>query len=279
LESQSQGLLEPALPGGSMKKVLVALCVVGSVSVPLRAELKYTMHVEVKKGEAPAGQPVNPTIAMMGDSMIKEMLPAGSVDLVYIIGERGTRVEYLQPAMGQAAGTYNLALPDGTMYVVNPKDQTYAKTSVQGAAAAMKAHGVTPTTTVKRTGEFGTVLDIRCEIVTFDWKMDIPIPEAVRASLPPDFPLAILMNGDTCVTTDQFTKYVELAAKSPVNDLMSNLGLKEVLQGGIAMRQTVRFGTVELLSTVTQLGEEDVPASAFELPAGYKEVPAPTGIK
>jgi hypothetical protein len=256
-----------------MKKVLVALCLVGSVSVPLRAELKYTMHVEVKKGEVPAGQPANPTIAMMGDSMIKEMLPAGSADLVYIIGERGTRVEYLQPAMGQAAGTYNLALPDGTMYVVNPKDQTYAKTSVQGAAAAMKAHGVTPTTTVKRSGEFATVVDIRCEIVTFDWKMDI------RASLPPDFPTAILMNGDTCVTTDQFAKYVELAAKSPVNDLMSNLGLKEVMQGGIAMRQTIRFGTRELLSTVTRIGEEDVPASAFEVPAGYKEVPAPTGIK
>jgi hypothetical protein len=109
--------------------------------------------------------------------------------------------------------------------------------------------------------------------------MDIPIPAAVRANLPPDFPTAILMNGDTCVTTDQFTKYVELAAKSPVNDLMSNLGLKEVMQGGIAMRQTVRFGTLELLSTVTRIGEEDVPASAFEVPAGYKEVPAPTGIK
>jgi len=262
-----------------MKNVLVALCLAGSIAAPLHAELKYTMHVEVKKGEAPAGKPANPTVSLMGDSLLKEMLPTGSADLVYIIGERGTRVEYLQPAMGQAAGTYNLALPDGTVYVVNPKDQTYARTSVQGAAAAMKAAGMTPATTVKRTGEFATVAGTRCEIVTFDWKMDIRIPEAVRAGLPPDFPTSLLMNGDTCVTTDQFTKYVELAAKSQLNDLVTNLGLKEVMQGGIPLRQTIRFGTVELLSTVTQIGEEEVPATTFEIPPSYKELPPPAGVK
>lgn len=262
-----------------MRRVLVALCLAGSVSAPLSAELKYTLHIDVKKAEVPAGQTVSPMIAMMGESMIKELLPAGGADLIYIIGERGSRVDYLQPAMGQAAGTFNLSLPDGTVFVVNPKDKTYVKTSAQGATAAMKAAGMTPTTTVKRTGEFATVAGTRCEVVTFDWKMDIPIPEAARASLPPDFPTAIAMNGDTCVTTDQFKKYVELAAKGPLNDLMTNLGLKEVLQGGIPLRQTIRFGTIELQSVATQIGEEDVPASAFEVPAGYKEVPSPTGIK
>lgn len=262
-----------------MRRVLVALCLTGSVSAPLSAELKYTLHIDVKKAAAPAGPAVNPMIAMMGESMIKEMLPAGGADLVYTVGEKGARVEYLQPAMGQAAGTVTLSLPDGTVFVVNPKDQTYFKTSAQGAAAAMKAGGMTPTATVKRTGQFATVAETRCEVVTFDWKMDIPIPEAARASLPPDFPTAIVMNGDTCVTTDQFKKYVELAAKGPLNDMMTNLGLKEVVQGGIPLRQNIRFGNVELQSVVTRIGEEDVAASAFEVPAGYKEVPSPMGIK
>jgi hypothetical protein len=263
-----------------MRRSLVALCLAASVVAPLSAELKYTVHIDVKKGEAPAGKPagkpISPMITMMGESLIKEMLPAGSADLVYTIGEKGSRVEYLKPAMGQAAGTFNLTLPDGTLYVVNPKTQTYYKTSAQGAAAAIKGAGMTPTATVKRTGEFDTVTGARCEIVTFDWKMDIPIPEAARASLPPDFPTSIVMNGDSCVTTDQFKRYVELGAKSPLNDLMTNLGLKEVVQAGIPLRQNFRLGNIELQSVVTQIGEEEVAASAFEIPAGYKEVPAPT---
>jgi hypothetical protein len=261
-----------------MKKVLVALCLVASVSVPLRADLKYTLHVEVKKTEAPKGQPVNPMIAMMGDSMIKEMLPAGGADLVYSIGEKGSRVEYLQPAMGQPAGAVSLALPDATILMLNPKAQTYWKTTSQTPAAMMKASGMAPTSTVKRTGEVETVAGLKCERVTFDWKMDLPIPEAARASLPPDFPKTLSMTGDTCMTTDQFKKYADMAAKSQLGDMLSALGLKEATQGGIALRQRMRFGGVELQSLVTSIGEEDVPASAFEIPAGYKEVPAP-GVK
>jgi hypothetical protein len=258
-----------------MKKILVALCLVASVAVPLRADLKYTLHVEVKKTEVPKGQPLHPMIAMMGDSMIKEMLPAGGADIVYSIGEKGSRVEYLQPAMGQAAGTVSVALPDGTVLMLNPKAQTYWKTTSQAPAAMMKASGMAPTSTVKRTGEFETVAGLKCELVTFDWKMDLPIPEAARASLPPDFPKALSMNGDTCMTTDQFKKYADLAAKSQLGDMLSALGLKEAMQGGIPLRQRMRFGGVELQSLVTSIAEEDVPASAFEIPAGYKEVPAP----
>ncbi len=261
-----------------MKKVLVALCLVASVSVPLGADLKYTLHVEVKKTEAPVGQPLNPMVAMMGDSMIKEMLPSGGADLVYSIGEKGSRVEYLQAAMGQAAGTVSVSLPDGSILMLNPKDQTYWKTTTQATAAMMKASGMAPTSTVKRTGEFETVAGLKCELVTFDWKMDLPIPEAARASLPPDFPKSLTLNGDTCMETDKYKKYADLAAKSQLSDMMTALGLKEATQGGIALRQRMRFGGVELQSLVTSIGEEDVPASAFEIPEGYKEVPAP-GIK
>jgi uncharacterized protein DUF4412 len=226
----------------------------------------------------PAGQPVNPMIAMMGDSMLKEMVPSGGADLIYSIGEKGSRVEYVQAAMGQAAGAVSVSLPDGTIFMLNPKDQTYWKTTTQATASMMKAAGMAPTSTVKRTGEFETVAGLKCEVVTFDWKMDLPIPEAARASLPPDFPKTLSMNGDTCMTTDQFKQYADLVAKSQLSDMMSALGLKEATQGGITLRQRMRFGSVELQSLVTSIGEEDVPASAFEIPAGYKEVPAP-GIK
>jgi hypothetical protein len=261
-----------------MKKVFVALCLAASVSATLRAELKYTIHMEVKKADVPAGQPVNPMISMMGDSMIKEMLPSGGADLVYSIGEKGSRVEYLQPAMGQPAGAVSISLPDGAVFMLNPKDQTYWKTTVQSTTAMMKAAGMAPTASVKRTGTFESVAGLKCELVTFDWKMDLPIPEAARATLPPDFPTAISMNGNTCLTTDQFQKYADLAAKSQMGALMSSLGLNQALQGGIALRQIVQIGGIELQSVVTSISEQDVPASAFEVPAGYKEVPAPVGV-
>ena len=262
-----------------MRKPVIALCLVAAVSVPLRADLKYTVHIEMKKVEAPVGQPpINPMMAMVGESMIKEMLPAGAADLVYSIGEKGSRIEYLQAAMGQPAGSFNVSLPDGTVFIANPKDQTYWKSTVQAPAAMMEAAGMKPTSTVKRTGTFETVAGQKCEVVTFDWKMDFPIAEATRANLPADFPTGITMNGDTCLTTDQFKKYVDLTAKSQLSDMMTALGLKEVTQGGIPLRHTIRFGNMELQALVTQIGEEDVPASAFEIPAGYKEVPGPTGL-
>ena len=47
-----------------MKNLFAALVIVGIVSTPLRAELKYTTHLEIKKTAAPA-QPMNPMIGIM----------------------------------------------------------------------------------------------------------------------------------------------------------------------------------------------------------------------
>jgi hypothetical protein len=262
-----------------MKPVVVALCVMVAVPGRLSAELKYTVHMEIKKAEGTAAQPVNPMIAMLGEGMAKQLLPAGSADLVYIIGEKGTRTEFLQAAMRNPAGTVTLAEPDGTLLVLNPKDQTYWKTSVQSAASTMQAAGVKPEVAARRTGEFSTIAGVRCERVTFDWKMDLPIPEAARASLPPDFPVSIVMSGDGCSTTDRFQKYAQLVLKSKANDMLAMLGFDKIMQGGIVLQQNVRLVGLELQSVVTEIAEAEVPASLFELPQGYKETAPPAGIR
>jgi hypothetical protein len=262
-----------------MKHVVLALCVAVAVPARLSAELKYTVHMEVKKGATPGAQPVNPMVAMLGEGMTKQLLPGGSADLVYIIGERGTRTEFRQSAMGNPAGTVTVAQPDGTLLVLNPKDQTYWKTTVQSATAAMQAAGVAPDVTAQRTGEFSTVAGVRCERVTFDWKMDLPIPEAARASLPPDFPTSLVLSGDGCSTTDRFQKYAQLASKSRANDLMAILGFDKIMQGGIVLRQNVSLVGMQLESVVTEIAEGEVPASLFELPAGYKETAPPAGVR
>jgi hypothetical protein len=262
-----------------MKKVLVALCFVSLVSGRASAELKYTMRTEVQKAEKQASPAPNPMLAMMGEAMTKQLFPEGSATMTYILGDKGVRIELMNAALGQPAGTVTLGQLDGTAVVLNPKDQTYWKMGTQGASAAMLAAGMKPEVTSSRTGESETVAGVHCERSTFTMKMDLPIPEAARATLGKDFPSSIDMSGDTCSTTDQFQKYGEVAAKTQATSMLAAMGIDKLTTGGIVLRQTIRLGGVEVRSVVTDIAEADAPAGSFDIPAGYKEVPAPTGVR
>src|SRR4026207_492089 len=179
-----------------MRKFVIAAGLSTLMIVPLSADLKYTQHMQIQKSATATDQPANPMLGMMADAVMKQMVPGGEADVVYLVGEKGARIEYLQAAMGQAAGTITLFSPDGTLAVLNPNEKTYWKTTIQAALDGMKTSGVpTPEVTAKRTGQFETVAGTKCEVITFDWKMNLPIPEAARASLPPDFPSTLNMTG------------------------------------------------------------------------------------
>jgi hypothetical protein len=113
-------------------------------------------------------------------------------------------------------------------------------------------------------------------VVTFDWKMALPIPEEARKTLPPDFPGTLAMTGDSCVTTEAYKQYAEVVNKG-ANAMMAAMGFDKIAQGGIALRQTLQMMGFEMRTTVTQIGEEAAPEHAFEIPADYKEVPMPGG--
>jgi len=258
-----------------MKKLVIALFISGALNVPLSADLRYTTHMQIEKSAAASDQPVNPMLGMMADAVMKQMVPGGEADVVYLVGDKGARIEYMQAAMGQQAGTITLFSPDGTLAFLNPKEKTYWKTTVQAALDGMKTAGVpTPEVSAKRSGQFDTVAGTKCEVVTFDWKMNLPVPESARASLPPDFPTMLNMTGDSCTTTDQYQKYAEIVAKG-ANAMMSAMGFDKIAQGGLVLRQTMRLMGFEMKSTVTQIAEETAAANAFEIPADYKEVPMP----
>jgi len=245
------------------------------VTVPLSADLKYTQHMQVQKSATATDQPANPMIGMLADALMKQMVPGGEADVLYLVGEKGARIEYMQAAMGQAAGSIMLFTPDGSLIILNPKEKTYSKTTIQAALDGMKAASVpTPEVTAKRTGQFDTVAGTKCEAITFDWKMNLPIPDAARASLPPDFPTTLNMTGDACTTTDQYQKYAEIVAKGP-NAMMGAMGFDKIAQGGLVLRQKMKLMGYEMTSAITQIGEEAAPPNAFEIPADYKEVPMP----
>jgi hypothetical protein len=259
-----------------MRKALTALFVVALVSAPLRAELKYTMRMEMKKSDNAAATPANPMLTMMGEQMMKQMLPNGASEMIYIIGEKGTRLEFTQAAMGQPAGSINIAKPDGTLYVMDPQNKTYWKTTTDAASAQMKAAGIAPEVTAKKTGQTESVAGIKCDVVAFDWKMALPIPEQARASLPPDFPSALTMTGDSC-TTSEYSKYAAIVARG-AGGMLASMGLDKVAQGGLIVRQSMQIMGYEMKSVVTKIVEESVDQAFFDVPADYKEVPAPTGM-
>jgi len=245
-------------------------------ATPLAAELKYTTHLEVKKVDTPATAPANPILTLMGDTLAKQLLPEGPTDMISIVGEKGVRMETTKPMMGQPAGAITLWLPDGTVAVLNPKEQTYWKTASDVITGTIQSSGLKPQATAKRTGQFDTVAGVTCERVQIDVRIDLPIPEAARSSLPPGFPTSLSMDGENCVTTDQYAKYVDMATKARgASDLMAAMGLDKLVQGGIVLRQIVRLSGMQLESVVTAISEEDAPATLFTIPADYKEVPAP----
>src|SRR5436190_8183234 len=114
-----------------MKNVLLGACLAVLVTVPLSADLKYTAHMQVQKSATAPEKPGNPMIGMMADAVMKQMVPGGEADVVYLVGDKGARIEYMQAAMGQAAGTIMLFTPDGSLAFLNPQQKTYWKTTVQ----------------------------------------------------------------------------------------------------------------------------------------------------
>lgn len=256
-------------------RVIAAVAWLCLVAAPAAAELKYTMHLELKKGEAAAA--ANPMLAMMAQRFAN-VVPAGGADMIFIVGERGVRVEYVQAAMGQSAGTIVLARPTGDVLALNPADKTYWKVAMPDIAGAMAQAGMSPTTSTRRTGEFAEIAGVRAERVSFDWSADLPISQEARASLPPDFPTSLSMTGETWVSTDRYQQYAKLLKGNKMFDFLGALGLDKLVLEGIILRSIVRIAGVELHGEVTKIGEEDAAAALFDIPEGFKEVPPPQPV-
>jgi hypothetical protein len=206
------------------------------------------------------------------------MVPSGGADMVYTVGERGVRVEYLQAAMGQPAGTIVLARANGDVFALNPAEKTYWKVAMPDVAGAMAQAGMVPRISMKRTGEFADVAGVRGERVAFEWSIDIPIPEEARASLPAGFPASISMTGDNWVSTDRYQQYAKMFKGNKMVDFLAALGLEKLALEGIVLRSVVRMAGVEMHGEVTKIAEEEVPASLYEIPEGFKEVPQPQPV-
>lgn len=260
-----------------MRKAFVALVLVASVAAPLRADLKYTTHTEMKPSTSADAQPANPMLGMLAGQMVQQLLPDGAADTVYIVSDKGMRTEYLKGGMStNAEGTITLTMTNGDLIQLNPKDKTYWKSTAQQMTAMMQQAGMQPEVTMKTTGETATVASVHTKRSTFQISIPLPIPEQMRSQLPPGFPTALTMSGEAWLATAPFEKYVAVISK--MAQFNSGMGLNKLMESGLVMRQVLRseiLGGQQLEMVVTKIGEEASPAGAFDIPSDYKEVPSP----
>jgi hypothetical protein len=139
--------------------------------------------------------------------------------------------------------------------------------------------------TTKRTGEFATVAGLKAERVTMVMTMPIPMPpgaENLPAEVMAMMPTEIRIDGDMW-QAPVYAKYTKGMAKAFSQGPMAAMGLDKLMSGaeGFIVRQVMRMSMLagyEIETVVTRVAEEDVPDTAFDLPAGFKEIPMPTPV-
>jgi hypothetical protein len=258
-----------------VKKMSVVLALLFVAAAPLQADLKVVSKLEVRKVETTEAP--NPFFAMMGNAMAQQMTQMNGMETTTFIGEGRVRTEMSKPLPNLPPFTITIMRADGTMIGINPTDKTYYESKMPDMSALLE-QGMKPTVTVNRTGESATLLGRRVEQVMVEMKMPLPIPPEAAAQLPPGFPSEIVMTIENW-TAEALKQYGTEMVKG--NPTMAALGLGDVADIGFAMRQILRspmLAGYEMETTVTSVSEESLPASLFDVPDGYTQVAAPTGM-
>lgn len=255
-----------------MKLLKRCLCLAGVVlalTAPLGAELRYTMKIESQKNTEPVTTASNPLMAMIAGLLSSTLAPAGGLEITVTMGEQGSRVEYDKAYLVVPAGGVTLVRPDGSMVVLDPASKTYWR------MARPDLSMVKPEVSVTRTGQKSTFAGVEAERATLAIKVPLPLPAG--SQVPPGLPTEFVVNGEAWIA-DQYKNYAKMSAG--LAGLIS-LGLEKLASEGLPMKSVLRgemFGDQQIESVITSIGEVTLPPGSYEIPAGFTEVPAPTGL-
>ncbi len=246
------------------KSAVITLSMLAMLAAPLRAELLYSVHLEVRKNAAAAPAAHAST---WGDALLKWIVPGGALDETVVLGDKGMLIEPSRATPIGPLGSVELLRSDGTAVVFNPNTRTYWTPTAQDAAlAAMR-----PTATARHTGEYQLVAGSRSERVT----VAIALAEPPRAGLAARPSPGAAVTGELWMAP-QYKAYSHVAMRG--SPLLTALGLQLVAEDGLVLRQVLRGGVLgdsEVEMVVSGLVEEAAPPDLFDVPAGFREVAAP----
>lgn len=237
---------------------------------PAHAELKYTVLLETRK----TGDPATPMAAAIGQ-MLSQVAPEGSVQTVYVVGARGLRAEINRPMAGMPAGSVILWTPaaPGELVLLNPAQRTFQRMALPNPAQVMETAGIRMKASVAAPMKNEPMLGVPTE----RWNVTIDLEFTMLSSVQGSQQAMAAMQRDSRLTGEiwtaagRFDDYGAIVNKTGIADLLKATGLSGKIKGFV-MRQIVRVGGYEMRSEVTKIAEEPVPASTFEIPAGYTEI-------
>jgi hypothetical protein len=207
---------------------------------------------------------------MLGPMVVNTIAPPGGVQVTTVLGEGGSRFEYDKAYTVIPAGGRMIVTTDGNVVVINPAERTYWKMTKPAGLGAVG--GIKPTVSIDRSGTFETIAGVRAERASIDIRVPLPLPPGTQM---PGLPADVAVTGETWVS-EQYRKYAALS--SGVNAMLGSLGFDALSSAGFPMRSIMRseiLGNQEIESLVTSIGEVPADPKAFEIPAGYREVPPP----
>jgi hypothetical protein len=266
------------------KRILVAVLVAAASAVVLSAQsssgLRFVMKMELQQVTGGDQQAANPMTAMIADMFKKTVLPEGSVEMEFLTDGQSVRTEMHGSMATLAKGSvvlYPAGQTDG--YVLNPAEKTYYVLKVPQAPTLPA--GMTlpkPEISVKPSGTFETIVGHRAERVNISFRMPIPVPEGV--DLPPGIPTELTLDIENWCATDLKMPAAAMRLMGGAAQSMPGFGLDEMIKAcPFALRSRMRMSMMpgyEILSTVTSASDASPSPDLFKLPAGLKEVPAPT---
>ena len=266
------------------KRILVAVLVAAASAVVVSAQsssgLRFVMKMELQPVTGGDQQAANPMTAMIADGFKKTVLPEGSVEMEFVTDGQSVRTEMHGSMATLAKGSvilYPAGQTDG--YVLNPTEKTYYVLKVPQAPTLPA--GMTlpkPEISVKPSGTFETIVGHRAERVNISFRMPIPVPEGV--DLPPGMPTELTMDIENWCATDLKMPATAMRLMGGAAQSMPGFGLDEMIKAcPFALRSRMRMSMMpgyEILSTVTSATDASPSPDLFKLPAGFKEVPAPT---
>lgn len=260
-------LMTPLVRPRMRQHLVTAMVLVAALVAPLRADLKYTMKVEARPSTVPATAPTNPLFAMVGTFVLSMIAPPGGIEMTTVVGATGARIEYSKAYTVVPAGGAMLIAPDGSVTVVDPATRTYWKTTQADSAAATAS--VNAQVDIKPTGQSATIAGVSSQQSTISIRVPLPIASGMQM---PGMPTDLAVSGEVWLT-DKYKNYSPMTAG--IGGGLNALGFDKMSAAGFPMRTIMRsdlFAGQEIESIVTSLSEVTVPASTFQVPAGYKEV-------
>lgn len=228
-----------------MRLFAIAAILLAIDSPVARADVRFTTRVVVRQLSTakPNAGPATAPPGLLSPGEAKTFISGNAI-----------RIE-------QMAGTVQsvvLIRPDG-QFILFPDSQTYLP------APVLDNPGGSPAPAFTRTGEFSTLLGLRCERVLVQMSVALPVTP------PAGFPTRVTFEGDMWLA-DAYRSEGEALRKALALVTSVPAGLE-----GMVMRQLIRNNQLgyEIESTVTDITDGPIAAGMFEIPNGFRRADQP----